>query len=46
MAGDIEHSLAGNVSAAQDILEKRDDVSALFRSAEANEENGVIRRVR
>jgi hypothetical protein len=46
MPGDFEHSLTRNVSTAEDIFEKRDDVFAFFRSAETDDENGVIGRVR
>src|SRR6185312_11156712 len=40
--GDFEQALAGDVAAAEDVFEERDDILALFRAAEGNEEKGVV----
>ena len=43
MLGNLQHPLAGNRFATQDIFEKRNDVIAFFGAAEGNDQNRVIR---
>jgi hypothetical protein len=44
VAGDFQHPLAGPVSPLQHVLEKWNDVVPLFRSAEADDQEGVAGR--
>ena len=41
--GDRHHSFAGDILAAQDVLEKRQDVIVALRAAEGHNENRVVR---
>jgi hypothetical protein len=40
---DLQHPRARDVAAAQDVLEEGDHIVWVFRSAEGEEEDGVIR---
>ncbi len=42
MLGDFEHAFTRNVAAAQNVLEERDHVVGLFRTAEGEYDNGVV----
>ena len=44
MLGDREHPLPGDVLAPQDVFQERDDLFRLFRSAERDDQYGIVRR--
>ena len=44
MLGDFEKPLARNITAPCDVLQERQNIFALLRSAEANDQDGVVLR--